>query len=72
MKRKFKSLVVDIADIGDELIATKEALDRATPRDKTAWLRWLKGHIHYDRKTATNYMGVVDYDKFWGSASPKF
>lgn len=34
-----------IAAIGAELVAVKEALDRLS--DKTAWLRWLKTHVHY-------------------------
>ena len=34
-----------VAGIGAELIAAKEALDK-TP-DRTAWQRWLKGHVHY-------------------------
>ena len=46
-----------IAAIGAELIAVKEALDK-TP-DKTAWLRWLKNHVHYTDRTARNYMEVA-------------
>jgi len=45
------------AAIGAELIAVKEALDK-TP-DKTAWLRWLKSHVHYTDRTARNYMDVA-------------
>ena len=46
-----------IAAIGAELIAVKEALDKLS--DKTAWLRWLKTHVHYSAKTAQNYMAVA-------------
>ncbi|MEI8122554.1 MAG: hypothetical protein WCI20_10915 [bacterium] len=48
-----------VAGIGAELIAVKEALDK-TP-DKTAWQRWLKGHVHYTVKTAQNYMSVARF-----------
>ncbi|MEK7994560.1 MAG: DUF3102 domain-containing protein [Planctomycetota bacterium] len=46
-----------IAAIGAELMAVKEALDKLS--DKTAWLRWLKTHVHYSAKTAQNYMAVA-------------
>ena len=46
-----------IASIGAELIAVKEALDRLS--DKTAWLRWLKDHVHYSADTAQRYMRVA-------------
>ena len=49
------------AEIGSELIAAKEALDK-TP-DKTAWQRWLKGHVHYSVATAENYMRVARFAK---------
>ena len=49
------------AEIGAELIVAKEALDK-TP-DKTAWLRWLKNHVHYSVKTARNYMSVARFAK---------
>ena len=48
-----------VAGIGAELIAVKEALDK-TP-DKTAWQRWLKGHVHYSVDTAQNYMRVARF-----------
>jgi len=48
-----------VAGIGTELIAAKEALDK-TP-DRTAWQRWLKGHVHYSIKTAQNYMSVARF-----------
>ena len=48
-----------VAGIGAELIAAKEALDK-TP-DRTAWQRWLKGHVHYSIKTAQNYMSVARF-----------
>ena len=50
-----------IAAIGAELIAVKEALDKLS--DKTAWLRWLKNHVHYSVATAENYMRVARYTK---------
>jgi hypothetical protein len=50
-----------IAAIGAELIAVKEALDKLS--DKTAWLRWLKGHVHYSVKTAQRYMSVARFSK---------
>ena len=34
-----------IAAIGAELLAVKAALDQLS--NKTAWLRWLKTHVHY-------------------------
>jgi hypothetical protein len=54
-----KKLGSIIAAIGAELVAVKEALDRLS--DKTAWLRWLKGHVHYSAKTAQNYMSVARF-----------
>ena len=64
-----------IAAIGAELIAVKEALDKLS--DKTAWLRWLKDHVHYSAKTAQNYMSVARFAKkttalpfFWSSIPP--
>ncbi len=50
-----------IAAIGAELIAAKEALDRQS--DKTAWLRWLKTHVHYSARTAQHYMSVARFAK---------
>ena len=50
-----------IAAIGAELAAVKEALDRMS--DKTAWLRWLKEHVHYSVATAENYMRVARFAK---------
>jgi hypothetical protein len=50
-----------IAAIGAELIAVKGALDKLS--DKTAWLRWLKEHVHYSAKTAQNYMSVARFSK---------
>jgi len=50
-----------IAAIGAELLAVKEALDKTS--DKTAWLRWLKGHVHYSAKTAERYMQVARFSK---------
>ncbi len=48
-----------IAAIGAELVAVKEALDRLS--DRTAWLRWLREHVHYSTKTAQNYMSVARF-----------
>jgi Protein of unknown function (DUF3102) len=48
-----------IAAIGAELIAVKAALDRLS--GKTAWLRWLKQHVHYSADTAQNYMRVARF-----------
>ena len=56
-----------IAAIGAELIAVKEALDRLS--DKTAWLRWLKDHVHYSADTAQNYMRVARFAEKNRSAS---
>jgi hypothetical protein len=56
-----------VAEIGAELIATKEALDK-TP-DKTAWRRWLKEHVHYSADTAQNYMRVARFAEKNRSAS---
>ena len=50
-----------IAAIGAELIAVKEALDKSS--DKTAWLRWLKGHVHYSADTAQRYMRVARFSE---------
>jgi len=50
-----------IAEIGAELIAVKEALDKTS--DKTAWLRCLKDHLRYTVKTAQNYMSVARFIK---------
>jgi len=50
-----------VAEIGAELIAAKQALDK-TP-DKTAWQRWLKDHVHYSAETAQNYMSVARFAK---------
>ena len=50
-----------IAAIGAELLAVKEALDRTPAR--TAWLRWLKQHVHYSVATAENYMRVGRFAK---------
>lgn len=56
-----------VAEIGAELIAAKEALDKTT--DKTAWRRWLKAHVHYSIETAQNYMSVARFAGKNGSAS---
>ena len=56
-----------VAEIGAELIAAKEALDKLS--DKTAWLRWLKEHVHYSIETAQNYMSVARFAGKNGSAS---
>ena len=50
-----------IAAIGAELLAVKEALDRLS--DKTAWLRWLKDHVHYSADTAQRYMRVARFSQ---------
>ncbi len=50
-----------IAAIGTELIAVKEALDRLS--DKTAWLRWLKDHVHDSADTAQRYMRVARFSQ---------
>ena len=57
-RRKLGSI---IAAIGAELIAAKEALDKLSA--KTAWLRWLKNHVHYSVATAENYMRVARFGK---------
>ena len=59
-----------IAAIGAELVAVKEALDKTT--DKTAWLRWLKAHVHYSTDTAQNYMRVARFAEKNRSASVFF
>jgi len=59
-----------IAAIGAELIAVKEALDKTS--GKTAWLRWLKDHVHYSADTAENYMRVARFAKKFRSASEFF
>ena len=61
-----KKLGSIIAAIGAELVAVKEALDRLS--DKTAWLRWLKEHVHYSIATAENYMRVARFAKKFVSA----
>jgi hypothetical protein len=48
-----------IAAIGAELVAVEEAPDRLS--DKTAWLLWLKEHVHYSADTAQNYMRVARF-----------
>jgi len=50
-----------VAEIGAELIAVKDALDQTA--DKSAWLRWLKEHVHYSVATAENYMRVARFAK---------
>ena len=50
-----------VAAIGAELIAVKETLDKLS--DRTAWLRWLKDHVHYSVATAENYMRVARFAK---------
>jgi hypothetical protein len=50
-----------IAAIGAELIAVREALDKLAA--KTAWLRWLKQHVHYSVRSAENYMCVARFAK---------
>lgn len=52
-----KQLSEITADIGDELIAAKAAL--AKNSDKTAWLRWLKDHVQFERSTAENAMTLA-------------
>ena len=59
-----------VAEIGTELIAAKEAFDKTT--DKTAWLRWLKNHVHYSADTAQNYMRVARFAEKNRSASVFF
>ena len=56
-----------VVGIGAELIAVKEALDK-TP-EKTAWQRWLKGHVHYSMETAQNYMSVARFAEKNGNVS---
>ena len=55
-----------IAEIGAELIAVKESLDKLS--DKAAWLRWLKQQVHYSVATAENYMRVARFAKKFVSA----
>lgn len=59
-----------VADIGDELVATKAALDRSA--DKTAWLRWLRDHARFAVQSAENYMRVSRLRKKITSAFEKF
>jgi len=59
-----------VAEIGAELIAAKEALDKTM--DKTAWLRWLKNHVHYSADTAQNYMRVARFAEKNGNVSVFF
>lgn len=63
LEKKGKTLVKQLgnlyADIGDELIAVKKKLDQGN--DKTAWLRWLKTHVHYTSKTAERYMSLAEW-----------
>ena len=59
-----------VAEIGAELIAAKEALDKLS--DKTAWLRWLKDHVHYSADTAQNYMRFARFAEKNRSASVFF
>lgn len=60
-KAKLREMANIIADIGDELIAVKEELDRGP--DKTAWMKWLKEHVHYTYRTAVNYINVAKMRK---------
>src|SRR3990172_1969349 len=50
-----------IAAMGAELMAVKEALDALSV--KTAWLRWLKDHVHYSADTAQRYMRVARFSE---------
>lgn len=50
-----------VAEIGAELIAVKEALDKTA--SKTAWLLWLKTQVRYSVATAENYMRVACFTK---------
>jgi hypothetical protein len=59
-----------VADIGDELVATKAALDRTA--DKTAWLRWLRDHAQFAAQSAENYMRVSRLREKIKSAFEKF
>jgi len=59
-----------VAEIGAELIAAKAALDRLA--NKTAWLRWLKEHVHYSVTTAENYMRVARFARKFASACEFF
>ena len=59
-----------VADIGAELIAVKEALDKLSA--KTAWLRWLKDHVHYSADTAQRYMQVARFGEKNRSAAVFF
>ncbi len=59
-----------VAAIGAELLAVKEALDKRSA--KTAWLRWLKNHVHYSADTAQNYMRVARFGERNRSASVFF
>ena len=51
-------------------MAVKEALDLLS--DKTAWLRWLKEHVHYSADTAQRYMQVARFAEKNRSASVFF
>jgi hypothetical protein len=59
-----------IAAIGAELIAVKEALDRRA--GKTAWMKWLKDHVHYSADTAENYMRVARWAEKFRNVSEFF
>ena len=51
-------------------MAVKEALDKFS--DKTAWLRWLKNHVHYSADTAQRYMRVARFGEKNRSAAVFF
>ena len=56
-------LIMQRADSGTTnmgLTTWKHAPLDKTP-DRTAWQRWLKGHVHYSIKTAQNYMSVARF-----------
>ncbi len=58
-----------VADIGDELIAIKAALDLTG--EKTAWIRWLQS-VDCPRRTASRYMSMGRLRKKMGQRWPIF
>jgi hypothetical protein len=59
-----------VAAIGAELLAVKEALDKLSA--KTAWLRWIKNHVHYSADTAQRYIRVARFSEKNRSAAVFF
>ncbi len=56
-KKVAEELSAVAADIGDRLIAAKEALDKTS--DNATWLVWLKRNFRKDERVAQDYMAVA-------------